>query len=68
MKEKLMTLLSEIDKKSLKKILIWGFLSAVAKALPYMFIIMSAAELIKPLAGGTINKKMLIIYCIMSLL
>lgn len=62
MKEKLMTLLSEIDKKSLKKILIWGFLSAVAKALPYMFIIMSAAELIKPLAGGTINKKMLIIY------
>lgn len=57
MKEKLMTLLSEIDKKSLKKILIWGFLSAVAKALPYMFIIMSAAELIKPLAGGTINKK-----------
>ena len=67
MKEKLMTLLSEIDKKSLKKILIWGFLSAVAKALPYMFIIMSAAELIKPLAGGTINKKMLIIYCIMMI-
>ena len=68
MKEKLMTLLSEIDKKSLKKILIWGFLSAVAKALPYMFIIMSAAELIKPLAGGTINQKMLIIYCIICLL
>lgn len=67
MKEKLMTLLSEIDKKSLKKILIWGFLSAVAKALPYMFIIMSAAELIKPLAGGTINQKMLIIYCIMMI-
>ena len=43
MKEKLMALLSEGDKKSLKKILVWGLLSAVSKALPYMFIILSAA-------------------------
>lgn len=40
MKEKLMALLSEGDKKSLKKILVWGLLSAVSKALPYMFIIL----------------------------
>ena len=37
------------------------------KGIAYMFIIMSAAELIKPLAGGTINQKMLIIYCIMMI-
>lgn len=65
MKEKLMALLSEGDKKSLKKILVWGLLSAVSKALPYMFIILSAAELIKPLEGREIDKKMLIIYCVM---
>ena len=56
MKEKLMALLSEGDKKSLKKILVWGLLSAVSKALPYMFIILSAAELIKPLEGREIDK------------
>ncbi len=65
MKEKLMALLSEGDKKSLKKILVWGLLSAVSKALPYMFIILSASELIKPLEGREIDKKMLIIYCVM---
>ena len=65
MKEKLMALLSEGDKKSLKKILVWGLLSAVSKALPYMFIILSAAELIKPLEGREIDKKRLIIYCVM---
>ena len=43
MKEKLMALLSEGDKKSLKKILVWGLLSAVSKALPYMFIILDKA-------------------------
>ena len=57
MKEKLMALLSEGDKKSLKKILVWGLLSAVSKALPYMFIILSAAELIKPPRGREIDKR-----------
>ncbi|MDE6102948.1 MAG: ABC transporter ATP-binding protein/permease [Oscillospiraceae bacterium] len=67
MKEKLMKILSAEDKKSLKKIIVWGFLSAIVKAMPYMFIIMSAAELIKPLASKSINKKTLVIYCIMML-
>lgn len=67
MKEKLNAILSTEDKKSLKKILFWGFISAIVKAMPYMFIILTAAELIKPLNAQSIDKSKLILYCILML-
>lgn len=67
MKKKLSTILSQNDKKSLKKILIWGFISAVAKAMPYVFIILTASELIKPLNSESIDKSRLITYSILML-
>lgn len=65
---KLKGILSETDKKSLKKILIWGFLSAFTKSLPYIFIILAATELIKPLTGNSIDENVLIKYFLMMLI
>ena len=64
-KEKLYAILSEEDRKSLNKILGWGFLSAIFKAMPYMMIILAAVELIKPLTGQTIREDRLVLYCVL---
>lgn len=66
-KEKLYALLSGEDRKSLNKILLWGFLSAAFKAMPYFFLILTAVELMKPLNGETIKDANLITYCILML-
>ncbi len=65
MKEKLNAILSSDDKKSLSKIMVWGFVSALVKAMPYMFIILTAAELIKPLDSQAIDKDKLMLYCVL---
>lgn len=67
MKEKLNAILSSDDKKSLRKIMTWGFVSALVKAMPYMFIILTASELIKPLQSETIDKSKLMLYCVLML-
>lgn len=67
MKDKLNAILSSDDKKSLKKIMIWGFVSAISKAMPYMFIILAASELIKPLRSETTDKGRLVLYCVLML-